>query len=56
MHRFSVPSAMSDSLQPHGLSPSGFSVHGDSSGKNTAVGCQALLQGTFLTEGLNPCL
>ena len=28
----------------------------DSPGKNTGVGCQALLQGIFLTEGLNPCL
>ena len=31
---------MSDSLQPHGLySPPGFSVHGDSPGKNIGVGC-----------------
>ena len=28
----------------------------DSPGKNTAVGCYALLQGTFPTQGLNPCL
>ena len=28
----------------------------DSPGKNTGVGCCALLQGTLLTEGLNPCL
>ena len=27
----------------------GFSVHGDSPGKNTEVGCHALLQGTFPT-------
>ena len=27
--------------------PLGFSVHGDSPGKNTAVGCHALLQGIF---------
>ena len=25
-------------------------------GKNTGVGCHLLLQGTFLTQGLNPCL
>ena len=25
-------------------------------GKNTGVGCRALLQGIFLTQGLNPCL
>ena len=29
------------------------SVHGDSSGKNTGVGCNALLQGIFLTQGSN---
>ena len=34
----------------------GFSVHGDSPGKNTGVGCHALLQGIFLSQGLNPCL
>ena len=28
----------------------GFSVHGDSPGKNTEVGCHALLQGTFPTQ------
>ena len=28
----------------------------DSPGKNTGVGCHALLQGTFLTQGSNPCL
>ena len=32
-------------------SPPGSSVHGDSAGKNTGVGCHALLQGIFLTEG-----
>ena len=31
-------------------------VHGDSPGKNTEVGCHALLQGIFLTQGLNPHL
>ena len=35
----------------------GSSVHGDSPGKNTGVGCHALLQGIFPTQGLNPlCL
>ena len=34
----------------------GSSVHGDSTGKNTGVGCHALLQGIFLTQGLNPGL
>ena len=28
----------------------------DSLGKNTGVGCHTLLQGIFLTHGLNPCL
>ena len=28
----------------------------DSPGKNTGVGCHILLQGTFLTQGLNPHL
>ena len=31
----------------------GSSVHGDSPGKNTEVGCLAFLQGIFLTQGLN---
>ena len=31
----------------------GSSVHGDSPGKNTGVGCHALLQGVFLTQGSN---
>ena len=34
----------------------GSSVHGDSPGKNTGVGCHTLLQGIFPTQGLNPCL
>ena len=32
---------------PMDYSPAGCSAHGDSPGKNTAVGCHALLQGTF---------
>ena len=34
----------------------GYSVHGDSPGKNTGVGCRALLQGIFPTQGSNPGL
>ena len=34
-------------------SPPGSSVHEDSPGKNTGVGCQALLQGNFLTQESN---
>ena len=43
---------------PKGGSPpgSGSSVHGDSPGKNTGVGCHALLQGIFPTQGSNPGL
>ena len=37
-------------------SPPGSFVHGDSSGKNTRVGCHALLQGIFPTQGSNPGL
>ena len=33
-----------------------FSVHGDSPGKNTGVGCHTLLQGIFLTQGSKPHL
>ena len=34
----------------------GFSVHGDFPGKSTGVGCHALLQGIFTTQGSNPGL
>ena len=37
-------------------SPSGSSVHGDSPGKNTGVGCHAILQEIFPTQELNPGL
>ena len=36
-----------------GCSPPGSSVHGDFPGKDTGVGCHALLQGTFPTQGSN---
>ena len=38
---------------PMDYSPPCFSVHGDSPGQNTGVGCQALLQGIFPTQGSN---
>ena len=41
---------------PRNCSPPGSSVHGDSPGKNTAVGCHALHQRTFPNQGLNPGL
>ena len=47
---------MSDSLQPHGLWPVRLFSLWDSPGKNSGVGCHALLQGIFPTQGLNPCL
>ena len=34
--------------------PPGHSVHGDSPGENTVVGCHAFLQGILPTQGLNP--
>ena len=41
---------------PMDCSPPGSSVHGDSPGKNTGVGCQVLPQGIFPTQGSNPGL
>ena len=41
---------------PVDCSPPGSSVHGDSPGKNTGVGCHALLQGIFPTQGSKPVL
>ena len=42
-------SVVSDPCDPMDYSPPGSSVHGDSPGKNTRVGCHALLQGIFPT-------
>ena len=41
---------------PMDCSPPGSSVRGDSPCKNTGVGCHALLQGIFPTQGSNPGL
>ena len=41
---------------PMDCSPPGSSVHRDSPGKNTGVGCHALLQGIFPIQGSNPGL
>ena len=38
---------------PMDCNPTGSSVPGDSPGTNTGVGCHVLLQGIFLTQGLN---
>ena len=48
-------SVMSDSLQLLDCIPPCSSIHGDSQGKNTGVGCHALLQEIFLTQGSNLC-
>ena len=52
----SVASVMSDSFWPYELKVTRLLCPWDSSGKNTGVGCQALLQGIFLTQGSKPCL
>ena len=49
-------SAVSDSLQPHGLSPTRLLCPWDSPDKNTEVGSHSLLQGIFPTQGSNPGL
>ena len=41
---------------PMGCGPPGSSVHGISPGKRTGGRCHSLLQGIFLTQGLNPGL
>ena len=49
-------SAVSDSLRPRGLQPARLFCPWDAPGKNNEVGCHSLLQGIFLTQGLNPGL
>ena len=44
---------MSDSVRPHGLKPARLLCLQDPPGKNTRVGCHALLQGIFMTQGSN---
>ena len=41
---------------PTNCNPPGSSVHADSPGKNTEVGCHGLCQGIFPTQGWNPGL
>ena len=55
MHARSIPSCPT-LCDPTDCSPPGSSVLGDSSGKHTGVGCHALLQGIFPSQGSNPCL
>ena len=49
-------SVISDSLQPHGLSPARRFCPWDSPGKNTGVDCHSLLQRIFPTHGSKPGL
>ena len=49
-------SVIVNSLQPHGLYSARLLCPWNSPGKNTGVGCHALLQGIFLTQGSNPHL
>ena len=49
-------SVVSDSLQPHGLLPTRLLCPWDCPGKHIGVGCHAILQGSFPTQGLNPHL
>ena len=51
-----VASVVSDSVWPQGLQPTRLLCPWVSPGKNIGVGCHALLQGIFLTQGLNPSL
>ena len=43
-------------FRPRGLKPLRLLCPLDCPGKNTRGSCHALLQGIFLTQGLNPCL
>ena len=49
-------SVIPSSLQPHGLQPLGSFVNGISQERNSGVGCHFLLQGIFLTQGMNRSL
>ena len=53
-HKLAVAAALdSNSLRSHGLQPARLLCPWNSPGKNTAVGCHVLLQGIYLTQGLN---
>ena len=51
-----VPQSCPILCDPMECSPQGSSLHGDSPGNNTGVGCHALLQWILPTQGLNPAL
>ena len=52
----SLQSRPASSPQPCRLQPTRLLCPQGSPGENTGVGYHTLLQGTFLTQGLNPCL
>ena len=56
LNLFLVTQSCPTLCDPMDCSPPGSSVHGDSPGKNTRVGCHAFLQGIFPTQGSNPGL
>ena len=47
-------SFVSDTLQPYGLQPTRLLCPWDSPGKNTGLGCHALLQGNLPNPGIKP--
>ena len=51
-----VYSVILDSLRPHGLYAARLLCPWDSLGKRTRVGCHALHQGIFVTQGCHPCV
>ena len=53
VHECQVTSVVSDSLRPYRLQPARLLCPWDSPGKHTGVGCHALLQGIFPTQGSN---
>ena len=52
-HAYIVTSVVSNSLQPYKLQSARLLCPLDSPGKNAGVGCNALLQGIFQTQGLS---
>ena len=53
LHACYITLVMSDSLRPHGWQLAKLLCPWDSPGKDTRVGCHALLQGIFPTQGSN---
>ena len=51
--RAQLTSVVPDSFQPMDCYPAGSSLHGNSPGRNTRLGCHVLLPGMFPTQGLN---